>query len=167
MNDIKVYGAVLSGNLISIYLLTNNKKYMANQDIRWIQRFSNFKKAFSKLENSVQEILQRKSNVEDVVKDGINHRFEYTHELAWKVLKDFLEEKGRREIFGSKDATREAFEAGLISNGEVWMDMIRSRNQTSHTYNEITANEIFHKILNDYYPAFLQFKNKMESFIPA
>ncbi len=138
---------------------------MANRDIRWMQRFNNFIKAFSKLENSVQEILHRKNNADDIVKEGVIQCFEYTHELAWNVLKDFLEEKSRREIFGSKDATREAFEAGLISNGEVWMDMIRSRNQTPHTYNEMTANEIFHKIVNDYYPAFLQFKNKMESFL--
>ncbi|GIV26232.1 MAG: nucleotidyltransferase [Bacteroidia bacterium] len=139
----------------------------SNKDIRCVQRFSNFKKAFSKLENIVLQIQQKQSesSIEDIVKEGVIQRFEYTHELAWNVMKDFLEEKGKNEIYGSKDATREAFESGLITNGEVWMDMIRSRNQTSHTYNETTADSIFFKIINEYYPEFLMFKNKMERFI--
>lgn len=66
-------------------------------------------------------------------------------------------------MYGSKDATKEAFAAGLILEGEVWMDMIISRNKTSHTYNEETADDIFLKIMNDYYSEFLSFRDKMEA----
>lgn len=99
---------------------------------------------------------------EDIIKEGLIQRFEYTHELAWNVIKDFLQDKGNPEIFGLKDATREAFSTGLISEGKIWMEMIKSRNQTSHAYHEEVANEIFIKILEDYHPAFLRFQQRME-----
>lgn len=74
----------------------------------------------------------------------------------------FLADAGNTNIFGSKDATREAFAAGLILNGEVWMDMIRSRNKTSHTYNRETADDIFLKIVDEYYSEFILFGKRME-----
>ena len=147
---------------------------MSDQDIRWQQRFSNFVKAYSKLDQAVQKIqeeypikedgtIEEDSFLDDIIKEGLIQRFEYTHELAWNVLKDFLENAGNNNIFGSKDATREAFAAGLITNGEVWMDMIKSRNKTSHTYNQETADDIFMKIVNYYHQEFYQFKNRMEA----
>jgi nucleotidyltransferase substrate binding protein (TIGR01987 family) len=75
-------------------------------------------------------------------------------------MKDFFEHNGIK-LYGSRDATREAFQAELIFDGDIWMDMIKSRNKTSHTYNEDTANEIFLKIVNHYYPAFMQFQKSM------
>ena len=71
--------------------------------------------------------------------------------------------KGNTSVGGSRDATREAFQLQLVSDGKVWMDMIGSRNKTSHTYNEETADEIYSKILNKYYPAFLDFLKNMEA----
>ena len=147
---------------------------MSDQDIRWQQRFSNFVKAYSKLDQAVQKIqekypikedgtIEEDSFLDDIIKEGLIQRFEYTHELAWNVLKDFLENAGNNNIFGSKDATREAFAAGLISNGEVWMDMIKSRNKTSHIYNKETADDIFMKIVNHYHQEFNLFKNCMEA----
>lgn len=79
------------------------------------------------------------------------HAFEFTHEPAWKTLKDFLESRGARGLYGSKDATREAFKQGLIGNGETWMNMIESRNQTSHTYNEDVAKAIVKAIRDAYF----------------
>ena len=76
-------------------------------------------------------------------------------------MKDFLESRGNVKLYGSKDATREAFKHELIQNGDVWMDMIKSRNLTSHTYNDQVANDIFLKILRAYYPLFTQFRDKM------
>lgn len=145
---------------------------------RWQQRFGNYKKAMAKLEGAVERITQEyrleetgkiheDSFLDDIIKEGLIQRFEYTHELAWNVMKDFLLNAGNTNIFGSKDATKEAFAAGLIANGEVWMDMIRSRNKTSHTYNEATADEIFFKIVREYLVEFIQFRNKMESFIDS
>jgi nucleotidyltransferase substrate binding protein (TIGR01987 family) len=146
---------------------------MNTQDIRWQQRFSNYVKAFLKLEEAVQKIeeeypidedgsINKDDFLDDIIKEGLIQRFEYTHELAWNVMKDFLEDAGNNNIFGSKDATREAFSANLIAEGEIWMDMIKSRNKTSHTYNEEIANDIFLKIVREYYKAFHQFKNRME-----
>ncbi|MBU3822507.1 nucleotidyltransferase substrate binding protein [Flavobacteriaceae bacterium XHP0103] len=143
------------------------------QDIRWEQRFSNYVKAFDKLDQAVTKIkndyqVDEDGNIDDdeflddIIKEGLIQRFEYTHELAWKVMKDFLEDVGDVKMYGSKDATREAFAADLITNGDTWMDMILSRNKTSHTYNEETADEIFTKIINNYQPAFQAFLKVME-----
>jgi nucleotidyltransferase substrate binding protein (TIGR01987 family) len=146
---------------------------MESKDIRWIQRFSNFNKALDKLKEAVKRIqedfpIDKDGNInddqflDDILKEGLIQRFEYTHELAWNVMKDFLVNSGNTNIFGSKDATREAFSVGLIENGEIWMDMIKSRNKTSHTYNEETADDIFLKIMHQYFHEFIQFRNKME-----
>lgn len=145
-----------------------------SQDTRWIQRFANYNKAFEKLDQAVRKVqtdypqdaqgkLSEDDFLDDIIKEGLIQRFEYTHELAWNVMKDFLAEVGEVKIFGSKDATREAFAAGLITEGEVWMDMIKSRNNTSHTYNEATADAIFNKILQDFHPAFRSFLATMEA----
>ena len=121
---------------------------MIKKDVRWIQRCSNYQKALSQLQNGIN--LAEKRKLTDLEQQGLIQAFEFTHELAWKTLKDFLEEQGNREIYGSKDTTRTAFKLGLITNGEVWMDMIKSRNQTFHTYNEITANEIVNAVKGVY-----------------
>lgn len=148
---------------------------MENQDIRWVQRFSNFKKAFAKLDEAVRKIetdFQRDAEgridadkfLNDIIKEGIIHRFEYTHELAWDMLQDFLSDMGNVQLFGSEDAAREAFVA-LISDGDVWMDMIESRKKTPHTYKEQTADGIFLKIVDVYHAEFTAFHDKMGELI--
>jgi nucleotidyltransferase substrate binding protein (TIGR01987 family) len=139
------------------------------KDIRWEQRFSNFQKAFLKFVSAVTVVkenlegLKTPSNesLHDILKEGLIQRFEYTHQLAWNVMKDYAEYQGNNDIGGSRDATREAFKMGLITDAEGWMDMIKSRNETSHTYNEETANAIILKIIYDYHPLFLEFGRKM------
>lgn len=146
---------------------------MTDKDIRWIQRFSNYVKAFKKLEQAVAKVksdyeLDDEGNIsddaflDDIIKEGVIQRFEYTHELAWKVMKDYLLEVGNIKSMGSKDSTREAFAEELIEDGDTWMDMIKSRNLTSHTYREETADKIFMSIIHKYYDAFAQFHEKME-----
>ncbi len=100
--------------------------------------------------------------LDEIIKEGLIQRFEYTHELAWNVMKDYAAYQGNPNVGGSRDATREAFQLKLISNGEVWMDMIGSRNKSSHTYNEETADEIYFKIIKKYYAAFLEFQKNMQ-----
>lgn len=140
------------------------------KDIRWEQRFANFKKALNKLSYAINYIQQdlheddekKLDNVlDEMIKEGLIQRFEYTHELAWNLMKDYASYQGNSEIGRSRDATREAFQLQLIEDGKVWMDMIGSRNKTSHTYNEETADEIYFKILEEYYPAFLVFDGTM------
>ncbi len=133
---------------------------MTKQDIRWIQRFNHFAKALLQLREAVMLAQQRPlSKLEE---QGSIQAFEFTHELAWNTLKDFLEERGVQDLYGSRDATREAFKAGLIVNGEAWMDMIRSRNLTSHTYDEATAAQITSAIRNTYFAEFEAFHYKMD-----
>jgi nucleotidyltransferase substrate binding protein (TIGR01987 family) len=125
---------------------------MENKDIRWIQRFDNYSKALLQLENAIA--LANERELSELEKQGLIQAFEFTHELAWNTIKDFLTDRGNKEIYGSKDATRQAFKYGLIANGEIWMDMINSRNKTSHTYNEETASEIINAVVNDYFIEF-------------
>ena len=136
---------------------------MIEKDIRWQQRFQNFLIAFDLLKETV--MLMEKNDLTELEGQGLIQRFEFTHELAWNVLKDYFEYQGNTLITGSRDATREAFNKGLISDGEGWMEMIKSRNLSSHTYNEEVANEIIHKIVNLYHPLFIDFKKRMLSLI--
>jgi nucleotidyltransferase substrate binding protein (TIGR01987 family) len=142
---------------------------MAEINIRWHQRFQNYQKALHKLTEAVnqlelhgaeKEIVNQMSELE---REGLIQRFEYTHELAWKVMKDYLKEQGIQEIGGSKDAVRGANQLELITQAEVWMDMISGRNATSHTYDEEIAENIFLKIVFSFYPLLKEFEIKMES----
>ena len=87
------------------------------------------------------------------------------YELAWQVMKDYFEFQGNTSITGSRDAVRESFQKGLITNGEVWMEMIKSRNQSSHTYNEEVVKEIKTKIISQYFSLFNEFKTKLTSLM--
>ncbi len=127
------------------------------QDIRWIQRLNNYQKALNQLGKFIA-----KGELNELEELGLIQAFEYTHELAWNTLKDFLESRGNQAIYGSRDATREAFKLGLLEDGEAWMDMIQSRNKTSHTYNEDTAKEIVNDILTRYFLLFEQLREAME-----
>ncbi len=133
---------------------------MSEQDIRWIQRLRHYQKALAKLEEAVELAHQRK--LSELEEQGLIQAFEYTHELAWNTMKDFLENRGASNLFGSKDATREAFKRGLIHNGDAWMDMIRDRNLTSHTYNEEVAAKIVSAILDVYFNEFKLFQARMK-----
>ncbi len=131
-------------------------------DIRWHQRFSNYKKALIQLQDAVQ--LSQQRELTPLEKQGLIQSFEYTHELAWKTLKDFLQYRGStEEIYGSKDASRQAFANGIISDGETWMSMVKSRNLTSHTYDEETVEKIVDVILGSYIFEFEKLEEKLES----
>ncbi|MBL7774613.1 MAG: nucleotidyltransferase substrate binding protein [Saprospiraceae bacterium] len=134
---------------------------MSTEDIRWKQRFQNFIKALELLEQAVW--MHREKGLNELEEQGLIQRFEFTHELAWNVMKDYFEYQGFTHITGSRDATREAFQNALIEDGDGWMEMIRSRNQSSHTYNEAIAKALKEKILTTYYPLFQDFKQKMQS----
>ena len=125
-----------------------------SEDIRWKQRFDNYTKAFQTLQQAKELTDQRElSNLEN---QGLVQGFEFTHELGWKVLKDYLEEQGVTGIIGSKNAVREAFKNGLIEDGETWMEMIKARNLSSHTYNQDTAEEVAEAILTRFFFVFEQ-----------
>ena len=136
---------------------------MENQDIRWKQRFEHFVNAFKQLKNAKQ--LKAERDFTELELQGVIQAFEVSQELSWKVMKDFLEEQGKTDLFGSKNAVKEAFNVGLISKGDIWLDMIKSRNLTSHIYDEKEVLAILEIILNDYFPVFIDFENKMKSLL--
>ena len=125
---------------------------MQSQEVRWIQRANSFERALGRLRAAVKLAEQRE--LSDLEAQGLIQGFEYTHELAWKTLKNFLETQGIMNLYGSRDTTRTAFSNGLIENGEVWMDMVDKRNLTSHTYDEEVAAEVVRTIRNAYFAEF-------------
>jgi nucleotidyltransferase substrate binding protein (TIGR01987 family) len=106
-----------------------------NKSIRWKQRFSNFQNAYFRL----KEALDNYSSLDDLGKEGLIQRFEYTFELAWKTLKDYLESKNVEAKY-PRDTIKQAFSHNLIDNGEVWLEMLDNRNSLAHTYNENNLN---------------------------
>jgi len=130
------------------------------EDIRWKQRFENYVKALQTLSDAVE--LAQKRVLSMLEEQGVIQSFEFTHELAWNVLKDYLEYQGVRDIVGSRGAVREAFKNGLLEDGETWMTMIQDRNLSSHTYDQGTAQDIIKRILEEHHPAFLKMANKFK-----
>lgn len=130
-----------------------------NTNLRWKQRLDNYHYALIQLQNAIK--LAHSRPLTDLEKQGLIQAFEFTHELSWNVMKDYFVYQGNSEITGSRDAVREAFSKGLLDDGEGWMEMIKSRNLSSHTYNQKIADEIIEKILSSYGTLFDSFFDKM------
>jgi nucleotidyltransferase substrate binding protein (TIGR01987 family) len=116
------------------------------KDIRWKQRFQNFERAFTLLDQAIG--IDAPSDVE---RAGLIQFFEMSFELAWKLLKDYLEAEGFT-IASPRDALKQAYQAHLIENGHIWIDALQDRNLTTHTYDEATAIAVENKIRQFYYP---------------
>lgn len=136
---------------------------MENKDIRWKQRFENFSGALRQLRNA-NEIRNQRAFTE-LELQGAVQSFEITQELSWKVMKDFLESEGKTDLFGSKTVVREAFNVGLITNGEQWLNTIESRNKTSHIYDQQEILLILEVIFHHYLMLFNEFETKMKTFL--
>ena len=130
-----------------------------SEDIRWLQRFDSYQKALAILERIVS--IHEKQPLSEPETLGLIQAFELTHELAWKLFKDYFQAKGFQDISGSRDATRLAFSENLIENGEVWMNMIVSRNLSSHLYDQTTAEKIAGLILDEYAHEFRALRTKL------
>ncbi len=129
---------------------------MIESDIRWRQRLENFSRALAQLNEAVDlQVARELSNIE---KQGFIKAFEFTHELAWNVMKDFAVYQGSTQMLGSRDATRDAFKKGLITNGEVWMEMIVTRNKAVHTYSTEIVNSVIKLTLSTYVDEFNAFE---------
>lgn len=134
-----------------------------NSDSRWIQRFDNYDRALKTLRNAAELATQRP--LSELEQQGLIQGFEFTHELAWNLLKDFLEAQGIAGLIGSRDAIRTAFKNGLLEDGETWMEMIKARNLSSHTYQQDLAQRIATDILTRFYPAFVALEQRMRSLL--
>lgn len=124
---------------------------MENKDIRWLQRFQNFEKSLSYLQEAMEikkpDIFQ---------KAGTIQFFEMTFELAWNLVKDYLEDQGFQDVKSPRSALKKAFETGLIVDGHKWMELLLNRNLTAHTYDEETADEVIKLIQTEYKPLLKQ-----------
>ncbi len=136
-----------------------------SKDIRWQQRLDNFNKAMKQLSSAVELFHSR--NLSELEIQGLIQAYEYTYELAWNVMRDYFRFLGVNTINGPRDAFRESFQKALIHKGEDWMAMIESRNQTTHTYNKILADQIARKIVGTYFPLFCNFRDKMSELAKA
>jgi nucleotidyltransferase substrate binding protein (TIGR01987 family) len=122
-----------------------------NPDIRWKQRFQNFDRGFVLLREALEREPEALSMLE---KEGVIQRFEYTFELAWKTLKDYLEEDGLViSPITPRQVIKEAFAAKLIPDGQVWVNMLDHRNLLSHTYDSSVFEQAVEAIARLYLPA--------------
>ena len=121
----------------------------SNKDIRWIQRFQNFDRAFLLLRSALEERgLEQMSELE---KEGLIQRFEYSYELAWKTMKDYLEEQGTIiNPVTPRNVIKEAFSAQIIADGQVWVDMMLHRNLLAHTYDFSKFKEVLDAVVERY-----------------
>lgn len=127
-----------------------------------MERFEQKKEDFFNALNRLNEAINEEPT--DVVIDGVIHRFEFTFELAWKLMKYYMEYMGLVEITGSpRETIQNAFKQGIIEDGEEWINMMVSRNNLSHIYDEKTSREIYNKIKNNYNNLFEDLKQKMEN----
>lgn len=133
---------------------------MNNKDIRWVQRFDNFKKALALLSEAVKEFNDEGMSKLEI--EGMIQRFQYTYELAWNTMKDYYEDQGEVGIQGSKDAIKLAFDRGLITNGNTWFKMVDSRKLTVHTYNQDTADLVAEQISENYIMLLAELETRLE-----
>lgn len=131
---------------------------MDKKEKRWQQRFENFEKAYRQLDSAIQSF----DSLNVLEKEGLIQRFEYTSELAWKMLKDYLESEGVTATF-PREVIKSSFHYGLIEDGEIWMDMLEKRNLLTHTYNEKRFEFAVKRIKDSYYAAIAQVYHDLEA----
>ncbi|MDX2189674.1 MAG: nucleotidyltransferase substrate binding protein [Bacteroidota bacterium] len=129
---------------------------MNQQDIRWKQRFQNFEKAIFHLKEACE-----KNDLSNLEIAGVIQIYEFTFELGWKTVKDYLEEKSVDVKF-PRDTIKEGFAYQLLNNGDKWMDMLEKRNLMSHTYNEKNATIAYHLIVDEYLEELLDLYHKLK-----
>lgn len=130
-------------------------------DIRWLQRFNNYRKALKRLVEASMTVNNCTDPATiDLLKEGLIQRFEFTQELAWKLMKDYLEYQGETNISGSRDAIRKSLAANIINDPE-WLQTIITRNKTSHTYDDDVTTGIYRIIITTYIPLMQQLEETM------
>lgn len=129
------------------------------KDIRWKQRFENFNKSYSLLKKYLI-----KEDLSELEQAGIIQFFEMTFELAWKVLKDYLESDGYT-VKSPRETIKQAFQNEIINDGHVWIDALAVRNLTVHTYDKNVASKFVNDIINIYFPEIEKMHDKLEKEI--
>jgi nucleotidyltransferase substrate binding protein (TIGR01987 family) len=122
---------------------------MSKQDIRWQQRFQNFAKAFARLKESLEE----EDELNELERNGVVQRFEFTLELAWKTLKDYMQNEGLEFQLTPKGTIRQAMQSGLIDYGQTLIDALITRNELAHDYDGEKFEEAEEFIRDEVFPA--------------
>ena len=142
-----------------------NEKFLQNIECdgvllmgRFFDKYEKYLQAVERLNEAVQDY--EKTPIESI-KDGVIQRFEFTTELAWKTLREYLIDQGYVELNSPKSVLNQSFVIGLFSDERVWLNIINDRNMTSHIYDEKTADEIFQRIKNQYVEEFEKLKSKL------
>lgn len=142
------------------------------KDIVWEQQFLNYRKALVKLTVAINIFKPEEDEenfeleeVDELLKEGMIHRFEYTFALAWKCMKAFIEFKSHKTTSGYANVIQEAYQLGLIANTDAWLEMIKTISNAGHTYTGETTEEIFEKLIESYYALFLSFELKMKTLL--
>lgn len=131
--------------------------------LKWMERLAIFSNALDRLGNVIA--LGRQHTLNEYERDSLIKRFEFTYEMAWKLMMSYEKWSGIPQILGSRDVVRNATMLGLVGNGEAWMDMIDARNQSSHTYDEEMAIDLIDVIVHTHYPLLVELRNKMEGIV--
>ena len=134
-----------------------------NNELRWQQRFVNFDKAYR---NFIQIADHNIEDLSDLEKEGFVQRFEYTLELAWKTLKDYLLEQGF-DLASPKEVFRQAFQNEIITDGEIWMEALNRRNLSSHTYNAQVLEQTLTFLREEFYPVIVKMHAYLENELDA
>lgn len=130
---------------------------MVNPDIRSRQRFENFKKALRLYEEAISPKLSR------LEQEGMIQRFEYTFELAWKCLQDLLQERGYASVRGPRPVIEQAFQDGIISDGPIWLQMLKARNEMTHLYDESTFESVSKNVKGPFLTILQKFRTQFPS----
>ena len=129
----------------------------SSNPLRWLQRFQNFQQAVAKLKNYVGQ-----NKLNELEQQGLIQAFEYTFELAWKTLQDLIILRGHKDIIGPRPVIEQCFKDQIIQDGQVWMEMLKDRNLTSHTYSQKITLEIVEHIQKKYLMSFIQVEEKLD-----
>lgn len=134
---------------------------------RFVERRNDYKSALNKLEKSLENIPNEiEETTLQVLIDGTLHRFEFTFELAWKTIKDYLEYMGITNKVGSpRENIQLAYKQGIIEDGEIWIEIMLAKNELSHLYDEQTSRKIYDNIKNRYIKEFKKLEEKFEQIL--
>ena len=132
---------------------------MENKTPKWHERLVVYQNAIDRLTEVVA--LNKQRSLNQFERDSLIKRFEFSYEMAWKLMMSYEKENGISEILGSRDVIRQAFKLSLINNGEAWLEMVDTRNRTSHLYDEEMATDVMDEIIYTYYPLLMELRDTM------
>lgn len=133
---------------------------MEERQIRWKLRYS----SFCNVLNTLEEVIPNYAQMSNLEKDGLVQRFEYTFDLSWKVMQDYLQEVGYADIKGPRPVIKQMIQDGVV-NAFVWEELLLARNELSHIYNEEKSRTYLDQIAFDFFPVLVEFREKMKKYL--